>query len=289
MMLALANTRRKRKREKTAKSESAVDAASVNSVLTGFVFCISGRLTHNRRAVDFLVTRNGGRVVRAFSVAVTHVIANSLKTEATKSAVAAAIPIVKLEWIEAAIREGAVVVDADLYLYQPASDRTRVTLLGLFASPFLSAMLQHAYSQLMPHSRPLPADVFNFIARTRLIPRDTLRVARYVTKSPPAFITTLPGLLNALNPSGHAVTIDNIIFFNIDPEDNWNWWLHELMHVRQYQRYGGIYGFAQQYASRWEELEAEARERERVDGVDEQDNPILMLDPVMDRLDTDTA
>ena len=89
------------------------------TVFAGLVFCVSGRLSRQQREVESLITRNGGRVVSAFSGSVSHVISESVGSDKTASAVSAHKPVMKEAWIDACIKEGGMVEDAALYTHNP--------------------------------------------------------------------------------------------------------------------------------------------------------------------------
>jgi hypothetical protein len=56
-----------------------------------------------------------------------------------------------------------------------------------------------------------------------------------------------------------AVTIDDVIAFSDIPDPSAiDFWAHEVQHVVQYQKLGGIDGFAAQYTRDYRKLEADA-------------------------------
>ncbi|MDX9873388.1 MAG: hypothetical protein RBS88_00640 [Spongiibacteraceae bacterium] len=125
----------------------------------------------------------------------------------------------------------------------------------------LTVALQRAYRQHIAAAQPLPAEVRDFLAP--LFPAEVLERARYTVSKDEI---TLPGVLNqgskALFGQDHAVSIDHLIIFSRDPglarASDAQWWAHELGHHLQYQRLGGIAGFAEAYVANFAALEAEA-------------------------------
>jgi hypothetical protein len=77
---------------------------------------------------------------------------------------------------------------------------------------------------------------------------------------------TLPAIINEVQTNfgeavgGHsAVTIDNIIAFSEIPEPSAvDFWAHEIQHVMQYRKLGGIDAFAAAYTKDYRRLEDDA-------------------------------
>jgi len=129
------------------------------------------------------------------------------------------------------------------------------------ATQQLAAALAHAYSAHIAAARPLPQPVQDFLQG--IIPDEFIKRARFTVSTD---TRTLPGLLNqghrAYRNEDNAVSIDNLIIFSREPGfdtgTDARWWAHELGHHLQYQRLGGIQGFARQYVLNFQGLEREA-------------------------------
>jgi hypothetical protein len=125
----------------------------------------------------------------------------------------------------------------------------------------LAAALSRAYTTHIGNARPLPRKVQEFLRG--LLPDATIARARFTVSNDS---TTLPGLLNqghrAYMQQDNAVSIDNLIIFSREPTfasgTDARWWAHELGHHLQYQRLGGIEGFARAYVLDFQKLEADA-------------------------------
>lgn len=117
----------------------------------------------------------------------------------------------------------------------------------------LALALQTAYDQHKGNAKSIPEEIKRMLAP--YYPADVLARAKYVVGDPKV---ALPDGLVAFNDdvlgkSGYAVTIDDIIVFSSLPtaEAGIGHWAHELQHVAQYARLGGIRAFAYQYMTRW--------------------------------------
>lgn len=129
------------------------------------------------------------------------------------------------------------------------------------ATQQLAAALAHAYSAHIAAARPLPQPVQDFLQG--IIPDEFIKRARFTVSND---TSTLPGLLNqghrTYRNEDNAVSIDNLIIFSREPGfdkgTDARWWAHELGHHLQYQRLGGIQGFARQYVLNFPGLEREA-------------------------------
>lgn len=125
----------------------------------------------------------------------------------------------------------------------------------------LSVALTQAYATHIKSAKPLPEPVKVFLRG--IIPDAFIERARYTVSNDSQ---SLPGLLNQGNRAymnqDNAVSIDNLIIFSREPTfdkaTDARWWAHELGHHIQYQRLGGIAGFAKRYVIASQELEAEA-------------------------------
>lgn len=129
------------------------------------------------------------------------------------------------------------------------------------ATSELTAALTQAYTTHIGNARPLPDDVKLFLRG--LIPDAFIERARFTVSNDSA---TLPGILNQSNRAymeqDNAVSIDNLIIFSREPTfdsaTDARWWAHELGHHLQYQRWGGIAGFARHYVLDYQGVEREA-------------------------------
>ena len=125
----------------------------------------------------------------------------------------------------------------------------------------LGVALTQAYSTHIKTAKPLPEPVTVFLRG--IIPDAFIERARYTVSNDSQ---SLPGILNQGNRAymnqDNAVSIDNLIIFSREPSfdkaTDARWWAHELGHHIQYQRLGGIAGFARRYVVASQELEAEA-------------------------------
>ncbi len=145
---------------------------------------------------------------------------------------------------------------------QPLSD-WQPFVNGMFdlATSELSNALTQAYTAHIASARPLPAEVKHFLHG--IIPDEAIERARFTVSNDSQ---TLPGILNqghrAYMEQDNAVSIDNLIIFSREPTfqsaTDARWWAHELGHHLQYQRWGGIPGFARQYVLGFQGIEREA-------------------------------
>ena len=124
----------------------------------------------------------------------------------------------------------------------------------------LAAALRAARNSHLAASKPLPEDVKR--ALRGHFPEATLNKTRYAIGK---VEITLPNLIGEVIKYGerHAVTVGDIIVFNVEPgsfEDTPTWWAHEVAHVQQYTDLG-VESFAYKYMrDLGKSLEREAEE-----------------------------
>jgi len=133
----------------------------------------------------------------------------------------------------------------------------------------LAAALQSAYDQHKSKAKPIPQEVRAILKN--YYPASVLANAKYVVGDPHL---ALPDVINAgavevFGAHAYAVTINDIIVFSEVPnfQGGIRHWAHELKHVEQYERLGGIQSFAYEYLAKWgsnikPRLENEAYEKE---------------------------
>jgi hypothetical protein len=122
-------------------------------------------------------------------------------------------------------------------------------------APLLTASIHHSRkAALHAGAHPVPESI-----RTELEPHfdeETLEAARWTISQPRL---TLDALVVEAFPRFGAMTFDEVIVFRsaADAADL-SLWAHELVHVEQFRRAGGVAGFAHAYLGHWPDLEAEA-------------------------------
>lgn len=116
----------------------------------------------------------------------------------------------------------------------------------------LATALQAAHDQHKANAKPIPMHVKSALAK--YFPASILNKARYTIGD--TKIAVPDGIFAVHSDYHYAVTIDDIIVFK-NPNASLSLWAHELQHVVQYARYGGIPGFAHEYTVNWKKLEAE--------------------------------
>ena len=125
----------------------------------------------------------------------------------------------------------------------------------------LASALRQAHDYYAESAKPLPDAVRSRLAATFPKPvLDRVRVALTGEEG------TLPAIINLVQTrfgdaigGTSAVTIDDIVAFSKIPDPSeLELWAHEVQHTIQYQRLGGIDGFAAEYARDYSRLEREA-------------------------------
>lgn len=125
-------------------------------------------------------------------------------------------------------------------------------------APLLSASIRHSRANALHEgAHAVPATV-----RERLAPHfapETIAAASWTTSSSGL---TLDGIVNRAFPRFGAMTFDNVIVFRTrENVSDLSLWAHELVHVEQFRRMGGIGRFSHAYVAHWPEIEAEAVRR----------------------------
>jgi hypothetical protein len=125
----------------------------------------------------------------------------------------------------------------------------------------LATALRQAHAYYAQSARPLPESVRSRLAAG--FPKEILDRVRVVETGEEG---TLPAIINFVQTrfgdavgGTSAVTIDDIVAFSQIPEPSeLEFWAHEVEHVVQYRRLGGIDGFAAEYTRSYQRLEDEA-------------------------------
>ncbi len=120
----------------------------------------------------------------------------------------------------------------------------------------LATAVRQAYANYTASAKPIP-DKVRFWLQHVYTP-DVLANARYAVDKDFGNIAAILNGISEISGTNHAVTLNNIIVFSIEPDqdDVW-WWGHEMQHTVQYKLLG-IDGFAARYTLHWNDMENEA-------------------------------
>jgi hypothetical protein len=111
----------------------------------------------------------------------------------------------------------------------------------------LSAAIREGRERYDPIAKPIPDDVKAGLAG--FYAPGTLERARYAVGKLEITLPNGLGAAHKFGDSGYAVTVDDIIVFNVAPpsfKDDPGWWGHEVTHVEQYMQLG-IEEFSRRY------------------------------------------
>jgi hypothetical protein len=108
----------------------------------------------------------------------------------------------------------------------------------------LAAAIRAGNSRYASVAMPIPNNIKQLLQP--YFNPSVLANAKYAVGSTQITLPNFIGQGQALFGNDYAVTVDNIIVFNTDPQNRLEWWAHELTHVDQYQRWG-IEKFAYYY------------------------------------------
>jgi hypothetical protein len=126
-------------------------------------------------------------------------------------------------------------------------------------APLLSASIRHSRnSALHGGTHPLPEAVKERLADH--FDEATLEAAEWSISHPRRL--TLDTVVTGAFPRYGAMTFDRVIVFrDASQVDDISLWAHELVHVEQFRRMGGIPRFSRAYLEDWRTLEEEAIDR----------------------------
>jgi hypothetical protein len=134
--------------------------------------------------------------------------------------------------------------------------------LARFGAMALSEAMHQAHATYANADRRLPPAVKLLLSIS--FPKEVLERVRVVDTdaegSLPAIINEVQTRIGEAAAGGQsAVTIDDVIAFSEIPEPSAiDFWAHEVQHVVQFQKLGGIDAFAAQYTRDYRKLEADA-------------------------------
>lgn len=122
-------------------------------------------------------------------------------------------------------------------------------------APFLAASIRHSRSvALRSGTHPVPETVKSALASH--FDEETLEAVRWTVSKPRL---TLDAMVVEAFPRYGAMTFDNVIVFRSEADAaDLSLWAHELVHVEQFRRMGGVATFSRAYLGQWLDLEAEA-------------------------------
>jgi hypothetical protein len=118
--------------------------------------------------------------------------------------------------------------------------------LTLVSAP-LAAAIRSAREKHIVNAQPLPNNIKQ--ALSNYFDSNTLNRTRYTTGRVDITLPNFIGKGRKFMGDHYAVVVDDVIVFNVSPpefEGNRFWWIHEIMHVQQYNQMG-IETFAYNY------------------------------------------
>lgn len=121
------------------------------------------------------------------------------------------------------------------------------------AAPIMTAsIVQSRRASLQDGTRPVPARV-----RSTLQPFFDERTLDSVRWTVSADRLSLDTVIVAVFPRYRAMTFQDTIVFQTEADaDDLGLWVHELLHVEQVRRAGGISRFSRVYLAKWADIEA---------------------------------
>lgn len=133
-----------------------------------------------------------------------------------------------------------------------AFPRELASLTNTVLTPLLSASVRHSRDEaLRDGARPIPAALRSELEA--VFPKETLDRVRWIVASDRV---TLDTLVAAISPRHRAMTLDDtIVFLNEEDVNDIGLWTHELLHVEQIRRAGGVDRFSRIYLANWAEVE----------------------------------
>ena len=142
---------------------------------------------------------------------------------------------------------GAFIFDLGTFTSQYCSELVSSSALGvgsilqganifeITAAP-LAAAIRAGNSRYSSIAMPIPDNIKQLL--NRYFSKSVLDNARYTIGSTQITLPNFIGQGQAFFGKDYAVTVDNIIVFNTNPQNKIMWWVHELTHVDQYERWG---------------------------------------------------
>lgn len=125
-------------------------------------------------------------------------------------------------------------------------------------SPLVTAWVRHSSRRaLQEGARPVPPQVRSVLAR--YFDEALLDKVRWTTSGDRLSVDSA---IAHLAPRYAAMTMDRVIVFR-DPAQaaDIELWIHEMLHVEQIERAGGLARFIRAYLARWPQVEADTIER----------------------------
>lgn len=122
------------------------------------------------------------------------------------------------------------------------------------AAPVLAQLIRHSRGAALDEgARPIPAHIQDVLE-----PHFGAAMLQRVRWTSASDRWTLDTFVAAASPRHKAVTFDDVVVF-LDPAATreLDVWIHELLHVRQAHRAGGLDQFSRHYVAGWRRIEAD--------------------------------